>query len=40
MKNFCSSLREHAKNGINFERKKMIPLRNKELKLHQDAISS
>ena len=36
MKNFCTSLREHATNVINFEKKKMLPLTKKELKLHQD----
>ena len=37
MKNVCTSLREHATNVINFEKKKMLPLTKKELKLHQDA---
>ena len=32
------SLREHAANVINFEKKKMLPLTEKELKSHQDAI--
>ena len=32
MKKFCESLREHAKNIIDFEKKKMLPLRS-----HQDA---
>ena len=36
MKNFCTSLREHATNVINFEKKKMLPLTKKELKLHYD----
>ena len=36
MKKFCSYLREHAKNIIDFEKKKMLPL-TKELKSHQDA---
>ena len=27
MKKFCESLREHAKNIIDFEKKKMLPLR-------------
>ena len=36
MKNVCTSLREHATNVINFEKKKMLPLTKKELKLHQD----
>ena len=39
MKKFCSSLREHATNVINSEKKKMLPLTKKELKLHQDAIA-
>ena len=37
MKTFCSSLREHAKNVIDFERKKMLPLTKEELKSHQHA---
>ena len=37
MKKFCTSLREHAKNIIDFEKKKMIPLTNEELKIHEDA---
>ena len=36
MKNVCESLREHAKNVIDFEKKKMLPLIKEELKLHQD----
>ena len=36
MKNFCSSLREHDVNLINFEKKKMPRLTKKELKLHHD----
>ena len=31
MKKFCESLREHAKNKIDFEKKKMLPLTNEEL---------
>ena len=31
------SLREHAENIIDFERKKMLPLTKKELKSHEDA---
>ena len=31
MKKFCSSLREHAKNIIDFEEKKMSPLTKEEL---------
>ena len=30
MNNFCESLREHAMKIINFEKKKMIPLKNKQ----------
>ena len=37
MKKFCTSLREHATNEINFEKKKILPLPKNELKLHQDA---
>ena len=37
MKNFCESLREHAKNTIYFEKKKMLLLTKEELKSHQDA---
>ena len=37
MKKICTYLRDHATNVINFEKKKMLPLINKELKLHQDA---
>ena len=36
MKTFCTTLREHATNVISFEKKKMLPLTKKELKLHQD----
>ena len=36
MKKFCISLRKHATNLINFEKKKMLPLTKKKLKLHQD----
>ena len=39
MKDFCSSLKKHATNIINFEKKKMLPLTKKELKLHQDATA-
>ena len=31
-----SSLKEHATNILNFEKKKMSPLTKEELKLHQD----
>ena len=37
MKKFSSSLREHATNIINFEKKKVLPLAKEKLKLHQDA---
>ena len=37
MKIFFSSLREHAKNIIHVEKKKMLPLLNQKLKSHQDA---
>ena len=34
MKRFCESLREHAKNIIDFEEQKTLPLTKKELKSH------
>ena len=37
MKRFCKSLKEHTKNTIDFEKKKMLLLTKKELKLHQGA---
>ena len=37
MGKFCDSLKEHAKNIIGFEMKKMLPLTKKELKSHEDA---
>ena len=37
MKKFCKSLREHAKNIIDFDKKKMLPLTTKKLKSHHDA---
>ena len=37
MKKFCTSLREHTKNIIDFEKKKMLLLTKEELKPHQDA---
>ena len=37
IKNFCSSLGEHAPNMISFEKKKMLPLTGEELKLHQNS---
>ena len=36
MKKFCTSLREHATNVINFEKKIMLSLTKEELKSHQD----
>ena len=37
MKKFCTSLREHVKTIIAFEKKKMLSLIKEELKSHQDA---
>ena len=37
MKKICESLREQAKNIIDFEKKKMLQLTKEELKSHQDA---
>ena len=37
MKRFFTSLRKHAKNTIDFEKKKMLPLTKEELKSYQDA---
>ena len=37
MKNFSISLREHAANVINFEKKNTLPITDKELKSHQDS---
>ena len=37
LKKFCTALRENATKLINFEKKRMLPLTKKELKLHQDA---
>ena len=37
MKNFYSSLKENAINIIDFEKKKMLPLKKEKLKSHQDA---
>ena len=34
VKKFCISLREHAADLINFEKKKMLPLTEEELKLY------
>ena len=36
MKKFCTSLREHAQNITDFEKKKMLLLTKEELKSHQD----
>ena len=35
-KRFCSSLKEHATNIFNFERKKMLPLTKEVLKVRQE----
>ena len=37
MKKFCTSLREHAKDTIDFEKKKMLRLTKEELKSHENA---
>ena len=37
MEKFCESLREHVKNIIGYEKKKMLLLTKEELKSHQDA---
>ena len=37
MKKFCIPLREHAADVINFEKKKILPLTENELKSYQDA---
>ena len=34
IKKFLTFLRKHAKNTINFEKKKMLPLTKEEFKLH------
>ena len=39
MKKFCTSLREHVTNLIDFEKKKMLPLTKKEPKLYQYATA-
>ena len=39
MKRFCSFLREHATNLINFDKKKRLPLTKRELKLQQNATA-
>ena len=37
VKTFCEYSREHAKNVIDFEKKKILSLTKQELKSHQDA---
>ena len=37
MKKFCTCLREHSKNKIDFQTKKMLPLTKEKLKSNQDA---
>ena len=37
MKKFCTSLREHAKNIIDFENKKNVTVKKRRIKSHQDA---
>ena len=37
VKKFCDSLREHVKNIIDFENKKMLPLTKEELKSYQQS---
>ena len=39
MKNFCRSLREHARKITKFEEKEMIPLTNKEQESYESAKS-
>ena len=36
MKKFCTSLREHTKNIIDFKKRKMLLLTKEELQSHQD----
>ena len=36
MKKFCESLRKNAKNIIDFEKKKILPLTKEELKSYQE----
>ena len=36
MKKFCTSLREHVKNIVDFEKENMIQLTNEEVKSHED----
>ena len=40
MKKFCTSWRENATNVTNFEKKKILRLTRKELKLHQDTTDT
>ena len=37
MKKFCTFLKEHTENTIDFEKKEMLPLTKEKLKLLQDA---
>ena len=37
MEKICESLRDQAKNIIDFEKKKILPLTKEELKSHQDS---
>ena len=39
-KKWCSFLRDHTTNVIDFEKTKVLPLTNQELKVHQDAMAS
>ena len=36
-KKFCESLREHVKNIIHFEKKRMLPLTKEKIKSHEEA---
>ena len=40
LKKFCAFFGEHAASIIKFEKKTMLPLTKKEIKLHQDATVS
>ena len=40
MKKFCTSWRENATNVTNFEKKKILRLTRKDLKLHQDTTDT
>ena len=37
-KKFCGSLEEQAKNIIDLEKKKMLPLKKKQIKMQKDVI--